>query len=149
NISGLRKMLMQALVYEGPHQMPVREVAVPTVQPDEVLVKVAYSGICGSELSGFLGHNSLRKPPLVMGHEFSGWIDQIGASAQQRFPALSAGLAVTANPLITCGHCTYCLTGRQQLCPERKLHSAHLPGSNAEYIAIRADAIVPLPDGLS
>jgi threonine dehydrogenase-like Zn-dependent dehydrogenase len=140
---------MQALVYEAPNQMHMREIAVPTFQPDEVLIKVAYSGICGSELSGFLGQNSLRKPPLVFGHEFSGWIEQIGVEAGKRFPALSVGQTVTANPLISCGHCLYCLTGRQQLCPERKLHSAHLPGSNAEYLTIRADAIVPLPQGMS
>ncbi len=139
---------MKALVYEGPHQMPLRDIDVPTIQPNEALIKVAYSGICGSELSGFLGQNSLRKPPLVFGHEFSGWVEQVGEQAAKQFPALEAGMPVTANPLISCGHCRYCLTGRQQLCPNRKLHSAHLPGSNAEYIAIRADALVPLPESL-
>lgn len=140
---------MKALVYEGPRQMPVREVPVPDMQADEVLIKVAYSGICGSELSGFLGQNSLRKPPLVMGHEFSGRVHEVGETAHRLFPALEAGMPVTANPLISCGHCEYCLTGRQQLCPQRKLHSAHLPGSNAEFIAIRADAVIPLPESLA
>ncbi len=58
---------MKALVYEGPREMNVREVDVPTVEPDEVLIRVAYSGICGSELSGYLGQNALRKPPLIFG----------------------------------------------------------------------------------
>ncbi|PJF27351.1 MAG: alcohol dehydrogenase, partial [Phototrophicales bacterium] len=56
---------MRALVYEAPHTMPVRDIPVPTPQPDEVLIKVAYSGICGSELSGYEGKNALRKPPLI------------------------------------------------------------------------------------
>ncbi|MBW7461307.1 alcohol dehydrogenase catalytic domain-containing protein, partial [Paenibacillus sepulcri] len=59
---------MKALIYEGPKQMTVREAAVPEPREDEVLIRVARAGICGSELSGYLGHNSLRKPPLIMGH---------------------------------------------------------------------------------
>lgn len=136
---------MPALVYENPRQMTLRDLPVPAIKPDEVLIRVAYSGICGSELSGYLGQNALRKPPLVFGHEFSGHIGQIGAQAAAQLPDLATGVAVTANPLISCGRCEYCLSGRQQLCPNRKLHSAHLPGSNASYIAVRADAVVPLP----
>ena len=49
--------------------MAFREQAEPTVGPGEILLKIAYAGICGSELSGYLGHNALRVPPLVMGHE--------------------------------------------------------------------------------
>jgi threonine dehydrogenase-like Zn-dependent dehydrogenase len=140
---------MAALVYEGPHQMALRQVPMPRPAPDEVLIRVAYSGICGSELFGFLGKNSLRKPPLIMGHEFSGVIEQIGEQASVRYPALKAGMRVTANPLISCHTCDYCLSGQQQLCPQRKLHSASLPGSNAQFVAIRADAVAVLPDDFS
>ena len=122
---------MKALVYEGPREMNVREVDVPTVEPDEVLIRVAYSGICGSELSGYLGQNALRKPPLIFGHEFSGTIADLGEQAAS-MQELSAGQRVTANPLISCGRCEKCLGGRQQLCVRRKLLSASLPGSNAE-----------------
>lgn len=139
---------MQALMYEGPKQMNIRVVDVPTPQADEVLIKVAYSGICGSELSGYLGQNSLRKPPLIMGHEFSGTLEQIGTEAARQFPELTIGQAVTVNPIISCRRCAYCLNGRQQLCPQRKLHSASLPGSNAGWVTVRADAVFALPDGL-
>lgn len=137
---------MRALVYENPHQMPLREIEAPTLQPDEVLVRVAYSGICGSELSGFEGKNQLRKPPLVMGHEFSGTIAAIGQQAALRFPELTCEQPVTVNPLISCGHCDYCQGGQQQLCGQRQLHSASLPGSNAEWITVRADAVYPVPE---
>lgn len=143
------KNSMVALVYEGPKQMFLRDVPVPVVQSGEVLIRVAYSGICGSELSGYEGKNSLRKPPLIMGHEFSGYIDQIGDQAALRRPELVVGLPVTANPLITCGFCPYCLSGRQSLCIQRKLLSAALPGSNAEYVAVPADSVYLLPDGMS
>lgn len=138
---------MRALVYEAPHTMPVREVPAPTPQPDEVLIKVAYSGICGSELSGYEGKNALRKPPLIMGHEFSGTIASIGGAVTRR--DLHPVAPVTANPLITCGMCVYCLSGRHQLCPDRKLLSATLPGSNAEYVTVRASAVHPLPEGMA
>jgi L-iditol 2-dehydrogenase len=140
---------MAALVYEGPHQMAIRQVDVPRIAPDEVLIRVAYSGICGSELYGYMGKNSLRKPPLIMGHEFSGTLAEIGSDAAARYPGLATGMPVTANPLIACHHCDTCLSGQQQLCPNRKLHSAGLPGSNAQYMAIRADAVIPLPESLA
>ena len=137
---------MSALVYEAPLQMNMRRVPVPVIQPDEALLRIAYSGICGSELSGFEGKNSLRKPPLIMGHEFSGHIEALGSAVNR--PELKVGAAVTANPLVNCRQCHYCLSGRQHLCPKRKLLGAHLPGSNAEYVAIRADALFLVPPEL-
>jgi len=138
---------MSALVYEAPLQMNMRQVPIPVLQPDEALIRVAYSGICGSELSGYEGKNSLRKPPLIMGHEFSGHIEAISSAVNR--PELKVGAAVTANPLVSCRHCRYCLSGKQQLCPNRKLLGAHLPGSNAELVAIRADALFLIPAELS
>ena len=139
---------MKALVYEGPRKMTVREVDMPTVEPDEVLIRVAYSGICGSELSGYLGQNALRKPPLVFGHEFSGTVAELGERAAS-VQDLSVGQRVTANPLISCGRCEKCLVGRQQLCVRRKLLSASLPGSNVEYVKVPARFVYPLPDTVS
>lgn len=141
------KSTMYALVYEGPRQMNMRQVPIPTIQPDEVLIRVAYSGICGSELSGYEGKNSLRHPPLIMGHEFSGYIEAIGGLVDR--PELKVGAAVTANPLVSCRQCMYCLSGKQHLCPKRKLLSAHLPGSNAEFVAIRADAVFEISPDLA
>lgn len=138
---------MKALVYEGPHSMPLRDVPVPGIQPDQALVRVAYSGICGSELSGFEGKNELRKPPLIMGHEFSGTVEQVGDEAARAF-GIRIGQLVTVNPLVSCGRCNHCLSGQQQVCSNRKLHSASLPGSNAQFIAVRADSVYPLPDNL-
>jgi 2-desacetyl-2-hydroxyethyl bacteriochlorophyllide A dehydrogenase len=127
--------------------MTLREMDVPSVGPDEVLIQVAYSGICGSELSGFLGQNSLRTPPLVFGHELSGWIASVGARAASA--GLEVGARVTANPLVGCDHCRHCLAGRQHLCGARLLLGASLPGCNAEFVAVPASAVVVLPDAVS
>src|SRR4051794_41946607 len=94
---------MQALVWEGPRIMTMREQPEPNAQPGEVVIKVAFAGICGSELSGYLGHNALRVPPLVMGHEFAGEIAALGAGAAKRNPALRVGMAGKKNPPPYCG----------------------------------------------
>src|SRR5690554_7823643 len=116
---------MKALVWEGPRQMVLREIDRPKPAPDEVLIQVAYSGICGSELGGYLGHNSLRKPPLIMGHEFSGEIIAMGDRATAVKPALAVGQRVTVNPLVHRPWSKAGLKGRQNLDPERKIVGIH------------------------
>lgn len=140
---------MKALVWEGPRQMNLRDVPKPELEPDEALLKVTCSGICGSELGGYLGHNSLRKPPLIMGHEFSGEIAELGAQAGVVNPRLAVGQRVTVNPLIHCGRCRPCLTGRHNLCLRREILGIHRPGSFADWVKAPAAWVYPLPDHLS
>ncbi len=78
---------MKALVYEGPWQMPLRDVPVPEPGPGDVIVNVKAVGVCGSDVHGFTGSTGRRIPPMVMGHEFSGMISAVGegvTSAQAR-----------------------------------------------------------------
>ena len=140
---------MRALIWEGPRTLVMREAARPEPGPDEVLIEVAYSGICGSELSGYLGHNSLRVPPLIMGHEFSGKVAMLGSEATRLKPELHAGQRVTVNPLIYCGQCRPCLMGRHNLCLKREILGIHRPGSFADYVKSPISALYPLPDQLS
>lgn len=142
---------MQALVYEGPRQMNMRQMPDPTPEAGEVLIRVAYSGICGSELGGYLGHNSLRKPPLIMGHEFSGEIVALGSEAAQRNPALAIGQRVTVNPLIHSDRCQIraCTEGRRNLCQNREILGIHRPGSYANLVKAPAQNVYALPDRLS
>lgn len=140
---------MQALVWEGPRQMNMREVEQPTPAPDEVLIQVAFSGICGSELGGYLGHNSLRKPPLIMGHEFSGEIVAMGDQATSINPQLAMGQRVTVNPLIHNPWSQAALKGRQNLDHDRKILGIHRPGSYAQYVTAPASNTYLLPDHLS
>jgi threonine dehydrogenase-like Zn-dependent dehydrogenase len=137
---------MKALVYLAPRHMELEDVAAPQPGPGGVLIRVVYSGICGSELSGYLGTNSLRKPPLVFGHELSGHVVALGEGAASS--GLTVGAAVTVNPLVTCGACEFCVSGRQHLCQRRLLLGASLPGSNAEYISVPAASVLPLPAGM-
>ncbi|MEP7199187.1 MAG: alcohol dehydrogenase catalytic domain-containing protein, partial [Chloroflexota bacterium] len=140
---------MQALVWEAPRVMALRERAEPTVGVGEALVRVAFAGICGSELSGYLGHNALRVPPLVMGHEFAGEVVAFGDGAQARNAALTVGQTVTVNPLSYCGACEYCARGLNQLCASRKLIGAARPGAYAEFVSVPVELVLPLPAGMT
>lgn len=126
-----------------------RELATPAPSVNEVLIRVAYAGICGSELSGYLGHNALRVPPLIMGHEFSGEIVEMGAEASAHNPQITTGQAVTVNPIFTPDRSEWNRRGLDQLSPTRQLLGAHHPGAFAEYIVVPASTVLPLPGSVS
>jgi L-iditol 2-dehydrogenase len=124
--------------------MEMQERAEPSLEADEVLIEVKAVGVCGSELSGYLGHNSLRVPPLVMGHEFAGKIVAVGSGVRD----LSVADNVIVNPLVTCGQCVMCKQGRNNLCLQRQLVGAHRPGAFAEKVAVPAKNCSVLPVNL-
>ncbi len=126
---------MKALVYVGPERMAYREVADPVPGATEVLVRVAASGICGSDMHAFLGHDSRRPAPLILGHEAAGVTED--------------GRRVTINPLVTCGVCPFCQAGRTNLCAERQIISMPpRPGAFAEMVAIPARNLITVPEGI-
>ncbi len=135
---------MQTLVYLGPHRMEVQDAEVPAPRPEEVVVRVEASGVCGSDLHGYLGKSRNRVPPLVMGHEFAGTVAAAGSTVRD----LSPGVAVTVYPLITCGRCPACRRGDTSQCPSRQVIGIHRPGGFAEFVAVPRTSAVPLPPGL-
>ncbi len=137
---------MEALVWEGPEAMTLKDWPDPVPGAGEVLIDVAYVGICGSELGGYLGHNALRVPPLVMGHEFSGTVAAIGEGTETD---LKIGDKVTCNPMVPCGECEYCAEGATHLCLSRSLIGAHRPGAFASRVTAPARATYRLPDSVS
>jgi threonine dehydrogenase-like Zn-dependent dehydrogenase len=136
---------MKSLVWTKPNTMEIQETSEPEITDNEVLVKVNAVGICGSELEGYMGHNSLRVPPLVMGHEFSGTIETTGAGVK----GLQLGQKVVANPLTSCGHCRYCLKALPMLCKERSIIGIHRAGAFAKYVKAPASAIYVIPETLN
>ena len=130
---------MKALVYTGPESMSFQDAPEPQPGPDEVLVEVAHVGICGSDMHGFLGHDDRRPAPLILGHEAAGTI--VGGDL--------AGQRVAINPLVPCGRCKACTSGRENLCPDRQLIS--IPpreGAFAERLAIPRENVVAVPEGV-
>ncbi|WP_010095362.1 alcohol dehydrogenase catalytic domain-containing protein [Ornithinibacillus scapharcae] len=135
---------MKVLSWNGPKQMDIEERPVPILERDEVLIKVDVVGICGSEIEGFLGHNSLRIPPLVMGHEFSGHVAEVGEAVT----GVTIGSKVVVNPLLTCGNCKQCVRGNETQCENRQIIGVHRSGAFAEYVAVPASSIVEVPENL-
>lgn len=141
---------MPALVWLGPRKMELCEEPVPEPTAGELILAVSAVGICGSELSGYLGQNSLRHPPLIMGHEAAGHIVEIvePAALADGSPASLQG-RVTFNPLSVCGTCEFCLAGLTNLCPKRQLIGAHRPGAFASYVRVPATQCWPVPETLT
>jgi threonine dehydrogenase-like Zn-dependent dehydrogenase len=126
---------MRALVYTAPRQVAVERRAEPVPAAGETLIAVATAGVCGSDLSGFLGHSRRRKPPLVLGHELVG----------RRMD----GRRVVANPLVACGRCTACMGGQQNLCASwRLLGMDRTEGCYADYVVLPEAQVHDLPDEL-
>lgn len=136
---------MKALVYTSPRRVELQDLPAPQAGPQEVLVRVRASGVCGSDLDGFLGKSKKRIPPLVLGHEFSGEIVEVGAEVAGFRP----GEAVTVYPLVTCGQCRYCQSGRHQICPNRKVYGLDFHGALAEYVSAPLRCLFRLSPGMS
>lgn len=134
--------MMKAIVFAGPGQAELRQVPKPEVKDGWALIKVSHAGICGSDLTIFSGHHPRARAPLVMGHEFSGWLEQ-------DIPGLPAGAPVTVNPLLSCGHCTPCLEGNRHVCRTLGLLGIDCDGGMAEYAVAPVPMILPLPEGVS
>jgi 2-desacetyl-2-hydroxyethyl bacteriochlorophyllide A dehydrogenase len=135
---------MKALVWRGPNWMTVDEVPDARPKAGEVLVHSEATGICGSEVEGYLGMMSNRVPPLVMGHEFAGTVTEVGESVD----AVWLGKRVAVNPVVGCGHCTYCAGGGRNLCPERYLVGVAVPGGFATTVAVPERCLFELPPGM-
>jgi 2-desacetyl-2-hydroxyethyl bacteriochlorophyllide A dehydrogenase len=135
---------MKALVYTAPHRVEVQSLPHPEPRPDEVVIKVAASGICGSDLHGFHGRSKIRVPPMVMGHEFTGVIDALGEGVT----GLSVGERVVVQPLVSCGTCRHCASGRGHVCANRQLIGAHRQGAFAEYVVAPARLVYPISPAL-
>lgn len=127
---------MQALVYTAPGKVELEQRPRPEPQSGEEEIAIEVAGVCGSDISGFLGHSALRRPPLVLGHELVG---------RRR-----DGRRVVANPLVSCGHCNACISGTQNLCESWKLLGlGTTPGTFAEYVALPCTQVYEVPDSLT
>ena len=127
---------MKALVYKGPRTIEFLDVPEPVPAEGYSVVRVEATGICGSDMHGYLGHDDRRPPPLILGHEAAGWATA-GAFEGQR---------VTINPLIACGHCRECRSGRTNICADRRILSMPpLAGTFAELVAVPDANLVAVP----
>lgn len=130
----------------GYDQMEFIDLPVPEATEDKVLIKVAYTGICGSDIHTFKGEYKNPTTPVVLGHEFSGQVVAVGDQVSK----VKVGDRVTSETTFTvCNECDYCKEKQYNLCPNRKGIGTQQNGSMANYVLAREESIHLLPDGLS
>ena len=133
---------IRAIVYEGAHDIRLEEREMPSVPEGWALIRVTHAGICGSDLTTYSGTHPRAKAPLVMGHEFAGYIAEDA-------PGLPKGTRVTAYPNFSCGKCLPCRSGNEHVCETLKVTGIDRDGAMADYIAMPVEKLVKLPDGVS
>ena len=139
-----------AVIFHEPGRATIEEVDTPTPNPSEVLIKVAYEGVCGTDLEiyhGNLGYykNGMASYPIVPGHELSGWITRVGANVKD----LQEGDRVVVECIQSCGKCRQCLNKNWIACRQRKeVGVMKLNGGYAEYIVTPARFVHKIPAAL-
>ena len=140
---------MKASVLTGAHALTVKEVPTPACASDEVVVKVAAVGVCGSDThyfrNGRIG-DFVVDGPLILGHELSGRIVAVG----EEVPASRIGQRVAIEPQRPCRRCRECRAGRYNLCPNMEFYATPpVDGAFAEYCVIRTEFAHTVPDSIS
>ena len=138
-----------AVAIHGPNHASLDEIDVPAVQPGDVLIRVAYAGVCSTDLGrlsgdrNFFGGND-PKYPLVPGQELSGWVARIGANVTH----LEEGNAVAVRPIQGCGACEPCRSSNPQACQKYEAEGAGaITGAYAEYLSVPGSLVHKLPQG--
>ena len=142
-------MTMKTAVMLGIGKMGFEQRPIPKPKDDEVLVKLEYVGICGSDMhyyeTGAIG-NYIVKPPFVLGHEPGGVVTEVGKNVKH----LKVGDRVALEPGKTCGHCEFCRQGKYNLCPDVIFFATPpVDGVFQEYVAHEADLCFKLPENVS
>lgn len=138
------KRMMKAQVVEEPNKMVLKEVPVPEISDDEVLIKVKYCGICGSDWSIFTGKYAADQLPLISGHEIYGVIEEAGANAE----GIKKGDRVAVDICLTCDTCYFCRRGDKLLCETFTQLGIHTDGGFAEYVKAPWKNIYHVPDSI-
>jgi L-iditol 2-dehydrogenase len=141
---------MKALLLKEYGDFVYQEVPEPEVHEDEVLVNVRACGICGSDVHGMDGSTGRRRPPIIMGHEASGVIAEVG----EKVTGWEKGYRVTFDSTVYCGSCWFCQRGLINLCDHRRVLGVSCEdyrqhGAFAEYVAVPQRILYRLPEAVS
>ncbi len=146
----MEEFRMKAVVYEGVKKLAVKQVDPPSVHNDSIVVRVHTCAICGTDVKAYnIGIASI-KPPVILGHEFIGSIEEVGRSVKGFSPEDRVTMATT----LPCGHCLMCRRGLPNLCMDKSPVGTFINGAFAEYLEVPARGIehgnlMKVPDSLS
>lgn len=138
---------MEALVLTGIKSLELKEIAQPEIKPDEVKIHRAFAGICGTDHALYAGlpGSAPAVPPIVLGHENSGVVVEVGSEVTN----VKVGDRVAVDPNIYCGQCKYCRTGRPELCEHLSAIGVTRDGGFEDYFTAPASVVYPIPDNVS
>lgn len=147
--------VMKAAVWHGYKDIRIENVDEPKVKKGYVKIKVDYAGICGTDRHEYVGPNFIpvqkphrltgRTAPLIIGHEFSGTIVELGEGVEK----YKIGDRVTANGSLTCGKCEMCVSGRYNICKKLGFLGVGDNGAFAEYVVVASEKLFLIPDGVT
>ncbi len=135
---------MRAALLLAPAKIEIHDMARPDLNQAEVLIQPTRVGICGSDVSLYLGHRAAAYPH-VLGHELVGRVVAVAEGVTK----FGIGTRVIVEPNYPCGHCAFCASGRGSICPNKKSMGVNAPGCFADYVAAPAEFVWPLPDSIS
>ncbi len=138
------KCMKQAVMIK-PGEIRFREVDIPEINNNQVLIRIHEIGICGSDVHVYHGKHPTTDYPVVQGHEVSGEVVETGANVKRVKP----GDRVIIRPQIVCGKCMHCLEGNYNICEELKVLGFQADGAGSEYYASDEEYLIKMPDGLS
>lgn len=138
---------MKGIVYLGPHRLELRTIPRPCLESEtDVIVKVAFAGICGSDITIYEGRHPRVRPPVVLGHEFSGTVAETGGAASGIF---AEGQKVVVDPTLSCGLCPECRRGRDHLCETWGLIGIDRDGAFTQYVTADMKRVIPIPGDIT
>lgn len=145
---------MKALRWHGKGDLRLDRVRTPNIAPDEVLIRVAYSGISSSEVREYVAGPIFipldphpltgSKAPQVLGHEFGGYVAKVGSGIDD----VHVGTLVAVDPMLSCGHCNACLSNRPNLCDKLAFYGLIGNGGHADFAVVKAANCIPLPGSI-
>ena len=141
---------MKTLLLTKYNHLEMNDAPVPVPAPNEILIRVAACGICGSDVHGYDGSSGRRIPPIVMGHEAAGTIAMLGSGVTN----FSKNERVTFDSTISCGACEFCSRGDVNLCDNRQVLGVSCgdyrrAGAFAEFVVVPAHIVYRLPESIS
>ncbi len=137
---------MKAAVFHEPKQpLKIEEVETPKIESHEILVKIAACGVCNTDMH-YIDHGvpTFKKPPMILGHEPSGIVEEAGAGVK----TFKVGDRVLIPPVFSCGYCANCRLGRENICFNMVMLGNHIDGAFAEYTKVPAKDCQHLPEEL-
>ena len=135
--------MQAARLYKAGEPLVIESIPIPVPGLDEVLIEVAACGLCGTDIHLAVdGNIPVSRSPITLGHEAAGTVVCIGEAVSE----YKAGDRVALFPSATCGHCRFCLAGRESLCEVSRVYGMSRDGSLAKFVVAPARTLVPIPD---